>query len=173
MANNTILGMDPKNKIIETEKLLIRGHLLRWNDTVIQISNISMVSVATLNPSFPPWAYLLIAALVYFINDGDVSTEAIIEFLVLMCVLPILFSIAQVFLLKMAGSLFRLDIRMNSGDVYSISFKTNEFMRQVLQLLANIVENGTTPQTNFHINLKECEIRDHGKIVQVNEEMGW
>ena len=58
MDNNNLLGGNlfgsKKEKVIETDELQVRGHLLRWKDVVIQISNISQISVGNYpRPPFP------------------------------------------------------------------------------------------------------------------------
>ena len=60
MDNNNLLGGNlfgsKKEKVIETDELQVRGHLLRWKDVVIQISNISQISVGNYpRPPFPLW----------------------------------------------------------------------------------------------------------------------
>ena len=70
---------------------------------------------------------------------------------------------------KDAKSKKHLHLYLNSGNVYSFVFNDQKFLGQVLQLLANIIETGTTPNTNFNINVQGCEIRENGSVVHVFE----
>ena len=57
MSKSTVLNGN--GKAIQIDNFRIQGHLLRWNDVVIPISNISMVSYSKVAaPRFPIWALL-------------------------------------------------------------------------------------------------------------------
>lgn len=164
-----------KARVIETENLLIRGHLLRCFNAVIQINNISLVSIENMPlPRFPSWIGILCALGVFLVLFGNSSYED--EIIGLGVVLLMVAAFAVIIWLAARNEVKEkkyLNIRMNSGDAYYLTYRNQEFVNQVLQLLANIIETGTTPQTNFHINMKECEIRENGAVVHVTEEAGW
>lgn len=163
---------DLKNRIISAPNFVIRGQLLRWYDTAIQISNISMVSTADLPaPKFPVASLLglLIGAIMaaqesYY--SSDLSTVQVIG----ICVLVVSCSwiVLWIYLVVDNASKKCLHLFLNSGNVYSFVFKNEGFLKEVLQLLSNIIETGTTSNTNFHINLQGCEIRDHGSVIHMN-----
>ena len=173
--NNNVFGIDPKSKVVETRELSIRGHLLRWSDTVIQISNISMVSTAEVPaPRFGGLLFLAVLSgisgiCLLAINSRlyypDESIQAI----------GIAGIVASVLLALIWGSTtgnkrdkVYLNLALNSGNVYSFLFTDKEFMRQVLQVFANIFESGTTSETNININTQVGEIRENGVAVQFN-----
>ena len=55
------LGTNRKEKRVNTPSLSIVGRLLRWEDTIIQIDNISLISTAEFQQtSFPLWSLVLI-----------------------------------------------------------------------------------------------------------------
>ncbi|MBQ6205721.1 MAG: hypothetical protein IJK52_01420 [Oscillospiraceae bacterium] len=168
-------GNSEKAKVIETENLLIRGHLLRCFNAVIQINNISLVSIENMPlPRFPSWTGILCALGVFLILLGNSNYEDEIVGLGIMLLTVAAFAVI-IWLAARNDVKERkyLNIRMNSGDAYYLTYRNQEFVKQVLQLLANIIETGTTPQTNFHINMKECEIRENGSVIHVTEETGW
>jgi len=171
MADSNSLFGGSKDKVIETENFTIRGHLLRWGDTAIQISNISSVSIELPHVADIPYHWILILSIAgaWFINDGELTIGTLIASLGIFFFCVICVAVLTGF--AVAGLGMQLKIRMDSGDVYSFSFSKNkEFMRQVFQLLANIIETGTTPQTNFHVSVTNCEIRENGAIVHVQEQ---
>ena len=55
------LQTNKKAKQVNTPSFSIVGHLLRWEDTIIQIDNISMISIASFQQApFPLWSIVLI-----------------------------------------------------------------------------------------------------------------
>ncbi|MBQ6987217.1 MAG: hypothetical protein IJQ25_09545 [Oscillibacter sp.] len=167
--NNGMFGIDPKSKVVETSELQIRGHLLRWSDTVIQLSNISMVSTTELPvPRFPAFAILAaIAGCVLLAMDSRSYYHD--ETLQMLGCVGIGVSIALIILWAIAcgankGKTY-LNLALNSGTVYSFLFTNKEFMRQVLQVFANIFESGAKSDTNILINAYGNEIRENGAVV--------
>ena len=54
------LGANSKEKQVKTQRLSIVGHLLRWEDVVIQISNISLISTSNFQQTaLPVWAIVM------------------------------------------------------------------------------------------------------------------
>ncbi|MBR4545396.1 MAG: hypothetical protein IKO14_05415 [Oscillibacter sp.] len=179
--SNNVFGLDPKSKVVDTPEISIRGHLLRWSDTVIQISNISMVSTAEVPaPHISKWFFVVVGILGLFgIYLLDVSSKSYYydEAVQVFGVLVTGFSILFFLLLLLGWWLTRndkdktyLNLALNSGNVYSFVFTDKEFMRQVLQVFANIFESGTTKETNININTQVGKISDHGVGVQLNVE---
>ena len=172
MADNS---ESAKTKVILTDNLLIRGHLLRCFNAVIQISNISLVSIENMPlPRFPAWTGILCALGMFLMFFGNSTREdGIVGMGILLLIIGFFMVIAWIVERHDVKEKKYLNIRMNSGDAYYLIYRNQEFINQVLQLLANIIETGTTPQTNFHINMRECEIRENGSVIHVTEETGW
>ena len=171
MAETENKFKSPKSRVIETENLLVRGHLLRWSDTVLQISNVSLVSTADLPfPRFPILSAVITIVGTVMGADEYSSWQGMGVLLAMAGIAWMVWWGVQCH--DIYGKKY-LNISLNSGLTYSLYFANQDFMRQVLQLLANIIETGTTPRTDFHISVKDCEIRDHGSLVQVRDEAGW
>ena len=171
MADGNIGSGDSKNKVIETQNFSIRGHLLRWYDTAIQISNISMISTAPLpTPRFPLWTLAgAVIGMVLLSQESyysDFSTFQVIGMGVLtVCVIAI---IAWATVVQDAKEKKYLHIFLNSGYVYSFVFRDQDFLKQVLQLLADIIETGTTPNMNFNVNIHDCNVTDsQGNLINI------
>lgn len=159
-ASSNLIG-GGKEKTIETENLRIQGHLLQWADVVIQISNISLITAADMPlPPFPLWAGVL--GLI-----GILLLET--EFAKLVGVLFLL--VAGVFIYmwfhkKQESQNHKyLNILLNSGNTYSIVFQNESFLQQVLQIFANIFEEGSQTGTNYYIDLNGCTIDNQSSIV--------
>lgn len=166
MADTTNKSSSPQSRVIETENLLIRGHLLRWSDTVIQISNISLVSTANLPyPRFPVLSAIITIAGIVLAADRYGSLQGIGIMLAMAGIAWMLFW--GVRCSDVHGKKY-LNISLNSGLTYSLYFSNQDFMKQVLQLLANITETGTTPNMNFNVNIHDCTVTDsHGNFVNI------
>ena len=128
---STLLGGE-KGKTIETDGFLIQGHLLRWEDVVIQIRNISMVSArAVPTPKFPIWA--LVTALVGFWLFSVNTTLALI-----VCFIGIgaiaLWS-ARYNKVKEQSC---LHILLNSGYTFSLIAQDVDFIKKILEVFTNI-----------------------------------
>lgn len=162
--SSSIFGGDSKNKVIETPRFNIRGHLLRWEDTAIQISNIAMVTTGDLAaPRFP-----IPAAVLILLGLAGMSMSAAVGLLLLAAGggwIALWYSSVN----KTKGQKY-LHLFLNSGNVYSFTFNDMGFLNQVLQVFANIFKSGTTSDTNFQINVQGCEIRENGAIVHVQEQ---
>lgn len=174
---------------METYELSIRGHLLRWSDTVIQISNISMVSTAEVPASRVPM-WLLVAAGIcglFGIWLLDVNSkmyypnEAMQVFGVLAIIASIGWFLTWWFTRNTKDKTY-LNLALNSGNVYSFLFTDKAFMLQVLQVFANIFESdpsvdaavsatgsdNATVIGSITINMHGNEIRDSsGALINV------
>lgn len=163
---------DSKNKVIATQNLTIRGHLLKWSDTSIQISNISMVSTASLPvPNLPMWTVvmLIIGLLVLGVSaDSGYGASAGIAIGLLLSVIGGAGIAVWVSSTQDAVAQKYLHIFLNSGNVYSFIVRDQKFLQQMLQVFSNIFESGTTNETNFQINVQGCEIRENGAVVNLN-----
>ena len=165
------MAEDSKAKVIVTDSLIIRGHLLRCFNAVIQISNISSLSMENLPlPRFPMLAGVLTAVGILLMGYGEAHNKAG----------EMGFGGCILFVCGMLIVGWRIDchdkkkqqylrVRMNSGDAYYIFYRNQEFAGKVLQVLANVIEKGATPQTDFLIDMRECEIRENGNVVHVSE----
>ncbi len=148
-----------KERIVETNNLLIRGNLLLWKGVIIQISNISLLTTADFNgPSFPIWSFLLI------ILGFAMFSNAILAGIAL-----ILISIFIIFRwykkTQIAKNRKYLNILLNSGQTYSILFNNHAFLSKVFKVLANILDDGVSPNTNYYIDMSNCTIANNSSVV--------
>lgn len=170
MATTETVSESAKTKVIQTEKLLIRGHLLRYADAAIQIGNISLVSIEHLPlPRLPVWAIITFIIGMFLVFYGsNFYEEEIVTMGTAIGAIGLVSLLIWMGIRESRKEKKYLNIRMNSGDVYCLFLSDSTFMRTVLQLLANIIETGTTPNTYFSIEVSDCDIRDsNGNIVNI------
>ena len=154
------LFSDSKEKVINTDQLQIKGHLLRWKDMVIQISNISQISIGNYPaPQFPLSA-------IFIILIGLCCLLFNIFFALLMIALGI-FIVVVWYQEKNSkkGHKF-LHLRLNSGTVFSFEFAQESFLRRVLEIFANIFEDvERTANSSVTIDIKSCNITGNGQFI--------
>lgn len=150
-------GLPFGEKTIETPTLLIKKNIMAWDDTMIQLSNISYVSssdVAKLG--FPIWAAILILAGLFLM--GKSTFLAIV--LVLIGALWIYYWYQENEKRKKCAV---LTIRMNSGNNLYFAFSDKTFLTKVMNVLAYIIINGTDRQVS--INIEGCEISGNAQVL--------
>ena len=146
-------------KDIKTDYLTVKGNLIGWKDTIIQISNISMITAGDLDPRpFPKWSLglLLLGAMFWK------------------------FSSFLGFLLYVAGGAWiyfwyqavmedskkkRMSMQLNSGRVVSIIFYSKEFLDEVIDKLNTILLTPNTSE-NITINIKDNLFCDDSSIIK-------
>ncbi len=144
-------------KTIETPTLLIKKNIMAWDDTMIQLSNISYVSASDVaSLKFPIWAPLLVLAGISLLGIS---------------VIPgIVFIIAGGIWLyywyqenEKRKKCSILTIRMNSGNNLYFKFNNKTFLKRVTHVLANIFNNGTERQVS--INIQDCTITGNAQVL--------
>ncbi|MBM6694879.1 hypothetical protein H9X87_08930 [Pseudoflavonifractor capillosus] len=165
--DNIFSGLVKKN-VIKTENLFISGHLLQWEDVIIQISNISLISTANWQQTpFPVLAILLVFAGLFLITIQ-----------VLLALLCIALGLVWVYLWYLEQQKTKdykyLNIYLNSGRVFSLLFENTLFLDQVMKIFADIFEKGgDSVSGGIHIDIKNCTV-DHqasliGTIYEANK----
>lgn len=162
MASNASSGLlgNQHEKTVKTSNLTVEGHLLRWSDTVLQISNISLITSGNMEaPAFPTMGLVFVLAGLLGLSAG--SAIALIG-LVALCVGGFLFYRWYVAWQKSKECKY-LHILLNCGYTYSILFENEGFLQQVLEVFANIFKDGGEAGTNYFIDISNSRI---GNVVQ-------
>ena len=155
------------NREINTDSLKIYGNCLEFKDTVIQLSNISLVTNNPLtHPNFPLWtiAALLLGFACLFVDAGAVKFLGVVLF----CVGGFFIYIwdQQV---ERDKQLKKLVIATNSGQIFSILFKQGEFLDAVIDTLKEIIAH-PGHHSDVIINIKDNIIGPGGSAIDtVNE----
>lgn len=164
MENNNLLNgglfSSKKEKVIETNELQVRGHLLRWKDVVIQISSISQIAIGNYpKPPFPLWSVAAILIGMFFLSINI--------FIGLIGVLLGCVVIAVWYDSWWSKKDYKfLHLFLNSGTSFSILFDEEPFLRKVLDVFANIFEDvEKNVNNNLTIDIKNCTVKDNGTFI--------
>lgn len=136
-----------KEKSIETSQLKITGNIMTWEDTMIQLANVSSISTTPLVLRGFPWWTLFIFIIGFILKKNS-------GFLMFLC-----------FVIGAAGIIWwyvinetrkesiNLNLMLNSGYCFSIQFKDRTFVNKVLEVLKCIIKDGGIGQNNITINV--------------------
>lgn len=146
------------NKSIETSHLVIKGNLLTWEGTMLQLSNVSCVSASNLLEEKPP----LIPIVTFIIGLLCLTKQPIVAILVLA------FSAGWIYLWYRKNEVRKqkafLNITMNSGDRLSFLFDNKGFLFEVLDLLEAIITEGGVGNQDISIDLHDSHLSGNASL---------
>ena len=169
MAGSLALGGNQQAKTVKTNSMTVEGHLLKWYNVTIQISNISAITAWEIQPGPSLIAVLILmlggalilAGILAMVMQEITGFWAIVAGVVLLYISM---------MIKKPKSKTALNIYLNSGNVYSILFDDDAFMRKVLNTFSEIFRDDAVSGT-YTFNIKDCTI-DHSKNVNQNINYG-
>ncbi len=154
------IGMDYfKQRVIETPRLVVKGNIMTWQGTMIQLSNVSCISTRPLAQTlFPMYSIALLAIGIFLL---EVQLIASIVF----------FGIGGALIYKWYSTNRErkkntiLDITMNSGNNIQIVFLDKDFLDKVLDVLEKIIIEGGLGKHNLAINIEKCKFGADAKVL--------
>lgn len=149
--NTDILKSDSsKTREINTDSLKIHGNCMEFLDTVIQLSNISLISTNSIIPTkFPVWS---IAAIIIGIFLLTLKAVPVILLGLVAAAVGVFAIYSWYQQMEREKSIKKLVIATNSGQTFSILFEKGEFLETVIQVLKEIIANpGHLSDVNFNI----------------------
>ena len=157
-----------KNTQIETKNFTVKGNIIAWDDNIMPISNISMVSV-TPKP-MPPRPFLLglgqfliaIGILVFLICVivNEILSFIMIESLICFIFGGILWKQGFAKYKKMIEQTKdggNLKFSLNSGKVYSLVSDNKAFLESVYEALSTIIADSAFNGV-YHFDISNCQI---------------
>ena len=147
----------PGEKVIETPTLNIKKNIMTWENTLIQLSNISYISAADIATiPFP-----VVAALLILVGLFVLGSEGFLAI--------VLIAIGGVWLYfwysenekRKQGAI--LTIRMNSGHNLYFTFENRQFLLKVLRVMERIITDGNS-NSKVTINITDCTISDNASV---------
>lgn len=148
-----------KEKSIETKQLLIKGNIMSWENTMIQLSNVSSISTLPLEPLEFSKAilFIFIAGLIMMKFNAGIG------------VLMLLVSAGWLYSWytdnQQRNSKKALKIVMNSGYSFGIIFNDQTFLQTVLKLLKLTFIEGGIGEQNIVINLQNSKISGNASVL--------
>ena len=166
--NTDILKNSASNsREIDTDSLKIYGNCLEFKDTVIQLSNVSLVANNPIAPpQFPIWAAaaLIVGLLFLFVDIGVIRVLGLI-----LIVGGGYVAYAWYQRSERDKTLKRLVIATNSGQTFFILFNQSEFLNKVIDTLKEIIAH-PGHHSDIIINIKDNTIGPGGSVIDtVNE----
>ncbi|MEN6419022.1 MAG: hypothetical protein ABFC73_08900 [Clostridiaceae bacterium] len=148
---------------INTDYMTIEGNMIKWSDTIIQISNISIISTANVaSRPFPFLSALLgICGLIMIIISQN-SYGFLDDFSglgIFMILAMGVWIFAWYVNKKNREGLQKLNILTNAGLTYTIIFNDKKFLTQVMKRFAEILSVPNNKES-FTINIKDNVFRD-------------
>lgn len=166
--NTEILKSSVSNsREIDTDALKIYGNCLEFLDTVVQLSNVSLVANSPLvTPKFPTWsiAAMVLGFACLFVKIGVV----IVLGLLLLCGggFAMYMWDQQV---EREKQLKKLVIATNSGQTFSILFEKGDFLDKIIDTIKEIIAY-PGHHSDIIINIKDNTIASGGRVIDtVNE----
>lgn len=148
-----------KDKSIETPELLIKGNIMCWEGTMIQLSNISCISTAPLEAlEFPKLSILCILGGLIVGNQSAVLGFAFLA-------VGAAWIYYWYYTNEKRKSDTILNVVMNSGNNLRFLVKDKKFLEKILRILERIIIEGGVGEKNISIDIHECEITGNASIL--------
>lgn len=164
------LGKANDNREIRTEYLKIHGNCMEFKDIIIQLSNVSLVSINEIAPAkYPQWAFVSIVI-------GILLLCLQISAFVLIGTCGILLGGIVIFIRynenEQAKQKSKLVIMTNSGISFSIIFNQQEFLKKVVGVLNEIISN-PGHLADVTINIQDNTFTGDASIIRDYEEINY
>lgn len=149
-----------KEKSIETKQLLIKGNIISWENTMIQLSNVSSISTLSLEPlEFPKAVFFVFIAGLIMMMKFNAGIG------VFMLVVSVVWLYKWYTENQQRNSKKALKIVMNSGYSFCIIFNDQTFLQTVLKILKLIFIEGGVGEQNIVINLQNSKISGNARVL--------
>lgn len=148
-----------KEKSIETPELLIKGNIMSWEETMIQLSNVSCISTAPLDQlEFPKMSIIILLLGIVIIFDNPVTG------IILLTAGGI-----WIYVWHYINVIRKLDkmliIIMNSGNSLKFIIGDRNFLNIIVQLLREIIIEGGIGDQNLIIKIEGCTIDGNARVL--------
>jgi hypothetical protein len=148
-----------KEKSIETPELLLKGNIMCWEGTMIQLSNVSCVSASPLEEiEFPKLSILVILAGLILLDKAAPWG-----------VLLMIGGGAWIYTWNHFNNLRKLDtvlsIVMNSGNNLRFIINNKEFLNKILQVLELIIIEGGIGNQKVSIDMRGCKFEGNASVL--------
>lgn len=154
------IGRDNSQQlVIDTPRLLVKGNIMCWDGTMIQLSNVSCISTKPLvQIAFP--LFSLVFLLMGLLSLGYNLIVGII-----------LLGVGGIWIYywyktneeRKKNTI--LNIVMNSGNSIQFVINNRNFLDKVLRVLEQIIIDGGVGKQNVSINIQGCQITGNAKVL--------
>lgn len=148
-----------KDLKIGPEKLLIQGNIMAWEDNMVKLSNISLVSASDISampfPMYSLIVFLIGLVLLYFMPSIGI----------LVLVLFATGIVCWYVLNEEHRKGLILTILLDSGHSIQLVFQNREHVQQVLKILQEILADGNIHNRSILINIEDCTIEEKENVL--------
>lgn len=145
--------------VIDTPRLLVKGNIMCWDGTMIQLSNISCISTLPLGQiGFP-----FISIAVILLGFIAFKYNAILALVVLGVGGFWIFVWYRANEERKSNTI--LNIVMNSGNHLQFMVNNKEFLNKILNVLEQIIIEGGVGNQKVSINIQGCQITGNAKVL--------
>lgn len=154
------MGMNGSQQVvIETPQLLIKGNIMSWYGTMIQLSNVSCISTRTLiKTEFPMFSIVLFAI-------GLLALKFNLLFTIIFCGIGAAWIYYWYKTNEQRKENTLLNIIMNSGENLQFIIYDRVFLDKILEVLEQIIIDGGVGKQNVSINIRECTFDGNAKVL--------
>lgn len=157
--------MNEEKKII-ADNFKIEKNIISFNDSLLQISNISNIDVESVpKPQFHLWPIALFIVGLSLV----IASEEKIKLIGLLLILGVMIYIIWYVLYNMNNDDKYLCIYLNSGQVYYICCENKKFLKKVMRVIKYCINNHT-PQ-EIKIDFDQCTLENVPINIGNNKEV--
>lgn len=154
------IGKDKSQQmVIDTPQLFVKGNIMSWDGTMIQLSNISCISTMPLvQPAFPLTSIGLILI-------GFIAFKFNVFFALLLLCVGAFWIYSWYVENERRKQNTILNIVMNSGNHLQFIVRDKSFLNKILKVLELIIIDGGVGKQNVSINIQGCQITGNAKVL--------
>lgn len=143
---------------VEPDFLYIEDNMMKWSDTIIQISNISMVSTANVGSKpFP-----ILSVLVILLGLGAFNFSAFLG--IVLVGGGVAWEVIWYQQTEKEKGMQLLKISLNSGVQFTVLFHNKKFLSEVLNRISDLISKPNS-QRNLTINVKDSTFGGNASVV--------
>lgn len=147
-------------RYIETSEFLIKGNLICWDGMMVQLSNISCISLSALNsPKFPTEIFqLLFYGIISFVFSSVFESQFLFWLFIVFLIIIFCLLLEWKSSYDEKDSMMNLILNLNSGCNLQFTFKDQQFLKNVIEILQEILLIGDIGKKVIYINISNNEI---------------
>ena len=149
-------------KGITVDSLNITRNIMMWDETMIQLSNVSSITTRQLNPIYVPWYPIAVILFLLGLLRTRSYSGRMMGFW--MIVAGVVIAFWCYFMNLNRKEKIILTIQMNSGVNYYFMLKEKRVRNQLLAVLEKIIADGGVGNASISISVKDCTIRDNAQL---------
>lgn len=154
------IGMNNSQQlVIDTPRLWIKGNILCWDGTMIQLSNVSCISTTPLvQLAFPLLSIVILLGGFLLLKYNWVMS-------IILLGIGVFWIFKWYTINEERKKNTILNIVMNSGNSLQFVINNRNFLYKVLKVLEQIIINGGVEKQNVFINLQGCQITGNASVL--------